>query len=484
MRRWTREPVVVVVLLLQQLLHHVASFTVRSHLGHAAQVHDTQHWSRRKSRRAATISMELQNYAPRDLQIKRFVGEMGFMEITDWEYFGGGRNPLDPSAPQRTVSKGGATVRLFEASTPAAERVLLKEFPAAVTQLAGNELSVHKRLARSWEARGGAADAAPSSVLMGSLVADETFDNLRFIERWMTKFPTLTPPRQGNMWLVFKWESLMSFASFPTAKQEGEYLLDVIDPTRRLRRRTAFLRAMMAAAVQAVASIHEAGVAHRSLGPSSFRINTADERTPEKLTVRLADFAFASSLGDPDEATLRRAARLAGMPASGRVSPLAVASILVREDLQCLGYTFLELLLSSLSEANRDTGSSPMGAAVGRPQQGDKPAGEPAPALTRPTDQTSLRRLVEDIYKLDVTGRFCEYAAAEDTWCAAVAFLDEDDGAGWAVLQALIGGSGSSGGGGEAAGPSTAGAAAQSLSGARAVLAMPFFAAARAAASR
>ncbi|KAG5180494.1 hypothetical protein JKP88DRAFT_349571 [Tribonema minus] len=471
--------------------------------------------------------MELQNYAPRDLQIKRFVGEMGFMEITDWEYFGGGRNPLDPSAPQRTVSKGGATVRLFEASTPAAERVLLKEFPAAVAQLAGNELSVHQRLARSWEARGGAADAAPSSVLMGSLVADETFDNLRFIERWMTKFPTLTPPRQGNMWLVFKWESLMSFASFPTAKQEGEYLLDVIDPTRRLRRRTAFLRAMMAAAVQAVASIHEAGVAHRSLGPSSFRINTADERTPETLTVRLADFAFASSLGDPDEATLRRAARLAGMPASGRVSPLAVASILVREDLQCLGYTFLELLLSSLSEANRDTGSSPMGAAVGRPQQGDKPAGESAPALTRPTDQrsahiaaapqpstrrsraraaaahapstrfgltapsdsrssastTSLRRLVEDIYKLDVTGRFREYAAAEDTWCAAVAFLDEDDGAGWAVLQALIGGSGS-GGGGEAAGPSTAGAAAQSLSGARAVLAMPFFAAARAAASR
>ena len=52
-----------------------------------------------------------------------------------------------------------------------------------------------------------------------------------------------------------------------------------------------------------------------------------------------------------------------------------------------------------------------------------------------PIKQASLRRLVEDIYKLDVKGRFRNYAKAEEQWAKAVQFLDADDKAGWNVLQ-------------------------------------------------
>jgi hypothetical protein len=46
--------------------------------------------------------------------------------------------------------------------------------------------------------------------------------------------------------------------SYPTAKQEGEFLWDLVDSTRKLKRKQDFLRAMMAAAVEAVAFVQEA----------------------------------------------------------------------------------------------------------------------------------------------------------------------------------------------------------------------------------
>eukprot|EP00953_Heterococcus_sp_UTEX-ZZ885_P017437 9760-Heterococcus_DN1.PRE.1 len=89
--------------------------------------------------------MALKTFTPQELQIKRFIGELGFMEITDWEYYGGQRSPFDPSMPQRTISRGGSTVRLFEATLPNGERALLKEFPPQAADLASNELAMHKQ---------------------------------------------------------------------------------------------------------------------------------------------------------------------------------------------------------------------------------------------------------------------------------------------------------------------------------------------------
>eukprot|EP00953_Heterococcus_sp_UTEX-ZZ885_P016167 9109-Heterococcus_DN1.PRE.1 len=222
---------------------------------------------------------------------------------------------------------------------------------------------------------------------------------------------------------------------------------------------------MMAAAVEAVAFVQEAGIAHRSLGPSSFRVNTLDERAPELLKVRLTDFAFASALGSPDEDTIRRAAKAIGSVSRHPPSPVFVSSLLIKEDLQCLGYTFLELLITSLevtkpepkatsnsssgSASNADTAAAAARAAAVARAQGSLAASTTSsssssssgnnvdssrdltPPELRPSDQQSLRRLIQDIYSLDVKGRFREYALAEDSWSAAVSFLDENNGAGW-----------------------------------------------------
>jgi hypothetical protein len=94
--------------------------------------------------------------------------------------------------------------------------------------------------------------------------------------------------------------------------------------------------------------------------------------------------------------------------------------------------------------------------------------------------QQSLRRLIQDIYSLDVKGRFREYALAEDSWAAAVSFLDENNGAGWEVLEVLLGSNSSNSNNSDSDSGSSSsnsvGAAMQSLTIARSVLAMPFFA--------
>jgi hypothetical protein len=80
-----------------------------------------------------------------------------------------------------------------------------------------------------------------------------------------------------------------------------------------------------------------------------------------------------------------------------------------------------------------------------------------------------------------VKGRFREYALAEDSWSAAVSFLDENNGAGWEVLEVLLGSNSSSNSSSDSSDSSSSssssvGAAMQSLTIARSVLAMPFFA--------
>ncbi|CAM9659551.1 unnamed protein product, partial [Phaeothamnion confervicola] len=255
-------------------------------------------------------SMALRTFDPQELQVSRFLGELGFIEITDWEYYGGRSNPLDPTTPTRTWNTSGTAVRLFDAKTSKNERVILKEFLPDMRDIAMAEAEMHERLTSSWEARHGeGAGEPPVAALMGSLVADDTFGSRRFIEKWVGKFPTVTPPRPGNIWLVFRWDGLSTFAGFPGAKQEREFF-DLVNPAGKWVRRGAFVREMMRGALEATAFLHEAGVVHRSIGSSSFRMSSTDERFPNSLQVRLADLGFASRVAELDDGTLRRAMRV------------------------------------------------------------------------------------------------------------------------------------------------------------------------------
>ena len=95
--------------------------------------------------------------------------------------------------------------------------------------------------------------------------------------------------------------------------------------------------------------------------------------------------------------------------------PVAIAThnFAIAEDMHALGFVFLGLLLTSLAE-------------VPDPKY-------PLPA----TDEDTLQRLLGDIFNKNFA-EFREYVEAEDIWSKLVALLDENDGAGWKVLETLV----------------------------------------------
>jgi hypothetical protein len=386
-----------------------------------------------------TGAPSLRPFSPRDIQIKRFVGEMAYLEITDWEYGDGMGLGLDPDKPARTVSQGDVSVRLFDAVTIDNESVTLKEYPSAAKALADADLAACKQLRDSWEARAARSGASPPFVwLMGSLVADESFASARFIEKWFSKFSSLIPPRPGNIWLVFTNDAPTTLASFPSAKQEAEFW-DRFNPRGAFERRAAFVKHIMEGSVASLGFLHEAGIYHRSLGASSVRLTSVDERFPALAAVKLSDFGFSSRMGALDEETLALAKKC------GASTNVAVANFLLGEDLRNLGFVFMELILRSFSIKSEEGTSS--GSNLEE---------------ARPTEQAVLRRLVDDIFKGDVRIKFRGYCLEDDSWAEAVRFLDADDCAGWDLLQTLLM-------------PGTKSLRSDAIMSARGLLSLPFF---------
>ncbi|CAN0380216.1 unnamed protein product [Scytosiphon promiscuus] len=86
---------------------------------------------------------QLRTFEANEIQLQRFIGELGFVEITDWEY-NRKTSPVDPTTPSRTVNSSGTTVRLFEARTYGNVKVVLKEFLPRGLKLAYRELEVRR----------------------------------------------------------------------------------------------------------------------------------------------------------------------------------------------------------------------------------------------------------------------------------------------------------------------------------------------------
>ncbi|CAM9840540.1 unnamed protein product [Chrysoparadoxa australica] len=355
----------------------------------------------------APMRMDLRVYSPKDLQITRFLGEQGVITITDWEYYGGKANPLDPNQPARTWDSSGTKVRLF-AGKAGTVKLLLKEFYPDVTSLRDNELKIQELLQAGWEEYGGpSGDFKPFQNLLGLLSADSGFKDPRFIERWVSKFSTIPPPSPGNQWLIYQWEQITNFSTFPQAKQEQEFW-DILSSQAKFIRRGTFVKTMLYEALVSLSFLHGALIAHRSLGPTSLLTTTQDERYPNQLRVQISDLGFATRLSEISKEDVARAQKF------GASGPLDTSNFLIREDLYALGYVFLELIFAALT-LDPDDPKSGGGA--------------------RQTDANYLKKLIEDIYQKDVSGRFREYCAAEACWAPVVGFLDQGDGDGWELIE-------------------------------------------------
>ena len=245
----------------------------------------------------------------------------------------------------------------------------------------------------------------------------------------------VAPPKPDAIWIVYEYAGLNSISSYsqPAATRRSQippkkgFFGSVVEPPPlpSFRDRANYVvKGIMKGAIEALASVHESGIAHRSIGRSSIILTSPnqDKREPSDvyftrpagLVVKLADFGFSGLLEEStyDEDFLSRA-RSFGFSFRKGDNSLDATNFAMAEDLHALGFVFLGLLLSSLAEL---------------PQ-----LDYPMPA----TDEDTLQRLLGEIFDKDVD-QFREYVEAEEVWNELVELLDENDGAGWKVLETLF----------------------------------------------
>eukprot|EP00525_Craspedostauros_australis_P002017 CAMPEP_0198123480 /NCGR_PEP_ID=MMETSP1442-20131203/37639_1 /TAXON_ID= /ORGANISM="Craspedostauros australis, Strain CCMP3328" /LENGTH=380 /DNA_ID=CAMNT_0043782693 /DNA_START=114 /DNA_END=1256 /DNA_ORIENTATION=- len=246
---------------------------------------------------------------------------------------------------------------------------------------------------------------------------------------------SVTPPKPGAIWVVYEYAGLNSIASYCVPAEERRarippkkgFFGNVVQPPELppFRQRADYVvKGIMKKCIEAVAMLHEDGIAHRSIGRSSFVITSVNQDKQETtnvymtrrqpLVIKLADFGFSGKLEEAafDEEFCVRA-RTFGFSFKRGEKSLDVTNFAMAEDLHALGFVFLGLLLSTLAVS-------------------------PRPGYQMPaTDEDTMQRLLADIFEKDID-QFREYVDADEAWDDLVQLLDENDGAGWTVLESLF----------------------------------------------
>mmetsp|Transcript_2300 Transcript_2300/g.3392 ORF Transcript_2300/g.3392 Transcript_2300/m.3392 type:complete len:405 (-) Transcript_2300:616-1830(-) len=351
---------------------------------------------RRTSRR--TVCHVGIGFTAADFEILRQVGQQGYYEVTEWEYY----ERRDPTEPRRTIETSKPAIRLYDGkilSGPLRNtRVMLKEYLEPAYEIGIREAEVYEGLLDVENQRN-----IPISELLGSFCGDNTFQKPEFELAWRRSFPRAgDPPRKGSPWLVFTWEGNLTTAGFASFEQPVNFS-DRFFPAKKVERRRRYLRKLMALALRAVAFLHSRGFIHRSLGPASLSVNTLDENLVNDLDLKIRDFGFGSSVSLLEDKEVKKARE------HGASSPAEVSRYFFADDIYALGYAFMEIIFGSLSES----GSGPQ------------------------TTQEAFKRLFEDVYERNVAN-LREYISADENYREAVQFLDQDSFAGWNLISAML----------------------------------------------
>lgn len=348
-----------------------------------------------------------------DFEIRRYIGSLGFKTVVDWEYA-----EFDPMAPKRTVDAGGGPqVRLYDARCICNNmalyntRVQLKEFLEGGTELAVAEAEAYQTL---YDSKGGDTidpDVVPVATLLGSFLADGSFNKVEFAARWAAQFPrSPKAPQPGSPWLVFRYEGNLTAAQFPGSPRTdsaGGRFFDKLFPRGRSRRTEEYLVQLMRKSLSALQYLHSAGIVHRSLSSHSLLVNTLEDRSASSLEVKLRDFGFAQTVSKLLAGDELEKARKAGAE-----TPPEITSYFFCGDVYDLGYAFCELIFGSLiTDLEKDAPDS---------------------------SQDRFKTLFEDTFDFSID-RCREYCMAEPQWEPAVEFCDAEDMAGWKLLTQMLG---------------------------------------------
>jgi serine/threonine protein kinase len=388
-------------------------------------------------------------------------------------------NPFDPAKPKRTRTSSGSVVRLFRGefvgqlgATISAQgldrRVVVKEFTGALAlKLAQSELEAAGKLqsdllSKVDSAVKGEWIRAGSSRSAGSVMSRQDNSNLALLVKLLGQSNFLgifgevnlaeldgdlqpndfyralgvPPPKPDAVWVVYEYAGFTTLAGYA---QPAEVRRSKIAPKKGFfgklvqpppvpawpERANYVIKGIMKQAIEAVATVHESGIVHRSIGRNSILLSSKamDKREAvspyatmtNQLVVKLADFGFSGKYKDStsNEEFCARA-RTFDLYFKKGENTIATTNFAIAEDMHALGFVFLGLLLSSLAEV-------------------------PTPQYAMPpTDEDSLQRLLGDIFGKDVKGEFRDYVEAEEIWTKVVELLDQKDKAGWTVLETLL----------------------------------------------
>lgn len=388
--------------------------------------------------------------------------------------------PLDPSKPKRTRQASGSVIRIFRGrfegrlgatlrSQGLDPRILIKEFSGKLAnKLARTELeSIGKLQSQLVSEKDVSAKEGDwiRTALARSVVTRKDDANLGKLVQLLSKAPFcgilgqvnlaeleeemepnefyralgVTPPKPGSIWIVYEYTGLSTVASYSQpASVRAARITTSMNPPRRFQgpffgnappvlppfkeRSRYVIQGIIKGALEAVAHLHESGIAHGSIGRSSVLLSSVAQDKTEasspystnlsRLVIKLTDFGFSSRFDEcTNDLLFRSRAKSFGLTFRQGESSWATTGYAMAEDLHALGFVVLTLLLTSLAQV-------------------------PTPEYKLP-DEDTLQRLLTDIFEKDME-QFRDYVEAEEVWSNVVEVLDDNDNAGWEFLESLL----------------------------------------------
>jgi len=259
----------------------------------------------------------------------------------------------------------------------------------------------------------------PLVPLHGYLTTGPEVEDPSFVQAWRDRFgPSLPPPVPGNVWVAVRAARLLPLTSVPRLALGDAEKFPLASPGRagwwgRLwgkggPDRVAYLKNVFEGSITAVSLLHQAGVVHGAVSPSTILVSTADLREGGReggMEVWLSELGFATNV--LSQGTLDFEG-------------------LVKRDWKGCSYALLEVFLRLLAEEEEGEGEG--GDGLGKYEEG----------FTLPFAQVEaggLQAVTEERFKGDVSVGLRSLVNNERAYQQAVACLDAKGGAGWVLLH-------------------------------------------------
>ena len=215
-------------------------------------------------------------------------------------------------------------------------------------------------------------EKVPYVTILGNMVFEENVETTAVDRQEWYSTLGVSPPKPGSIWIVYEYAGLNHAGTYsqPAAIRKAEmppkrgvFGLPMSTPALPSwqERANYVVNGILRKTLEAVAILHENGIAHRSIGRSSVILSSVGMDKTEtsgmyatsipRLVVKLADFGFSGPIASSSlDEGFRSRARGFGVEVKDGTSSMGSTGFAMAEDLHALGFVFLGLLLTALAE--------------------------------------------------------------------------------------------------------------------------------------